>query len=387
MKSQFFALLGLLLIQFTIFGQTNRNSKNTFSNITPLKNNTYEIREFTRDSILIYKGTLSTVDPEVRHGRFYFYDIAGNIITYGVYKQDIPYGTWIYFNDSHDTIKTINYTAVWDYLEKDAFDYSIDSTVIKKLKKKDKLGMNPDGTFFSVDKMPTFNGKDPFIEFNKYLTENLVYPIYASRKKIYGEIKVEFILDSLGKIRNPIVLNPRTSDLNIEAIRVISESPAWEAGYQNGYPVNVKLSWPVRFNPFTAYSINPIPFPVGEYDESESSVGDDVYYIVEDMPTFNGGDPATEFVRFIFQNLRYPDDASNNCISGRVVVQFAIDTNGRLVDAIVVVPVDPSLDAEALRVVNASPLWKPGFQRGEPVKVVFTFPINFVIHGDMELPK
>lgn len=104
-----------------------------------------------------------------------------------------------------------------------------------------------------------------------------------------------------------------------------------------------------------------------------------VFYIVEEMPLFNGGHPATEFRKFIAQNLRYPDHAAENKISGRVIVQFAIDSEGKLVDPVVVAGVDPSLDQEAIRVVSLSPPWTPGRQRGVTVKVLFTFPINFTL--------
>ena len=117
----------------------------------------------------------------------------------------------------------------------------------------------------------------------------------------------------------------------------------------------------------------------GFSDEKEEFQEEEVFYIVEDMPTFNGGDPATEFRKYIFQNLKYPDIATENGISGRVIVQFAINSKGKLVDAVVVVPVDPALDKEAVRVVLASPPWTPGKQRGKAVKVLYTFPINFVL--------
>ncbi|HDR67638.1 MAG TPA: energy transducer TonB [Bacteroidaceae bacterium] len=114
-------------------------------------------------------------------------------------------------------------------------------------------------------------------------------------------------------------------------------------------------------------------------DDDEEIEEEEVFYIVEDMPTFNGGDPATEFRKYIAQNLRYPEIAAENGISGRVIVQFAVNRTGQVVDAVVVRSVDPALDKEAIRVVMASPKWEPGKQRGKPVKVLFTFPINFVL--------
>jgi protein TonB len=114
-------------------------------------------------------------------------------------------------------------------------------------------------------------------------------------------------------------------------------------------------------------------------DDEEEIEEEEVFYIVEDMPTFNGGDPATEFRKYIAQNLRYPEIAAENGISGRVIVQFAVNKVGQVVDAVVVRSVDPALDKEAIRVVMSSPKWTPGRQRGKSVKVLFTFPINFVL--------
>jgi TonB family protein len=104
------------------------------------------------------------------------------------------------------------------------------------------------------------------------------------------------------------------------------------------------------------------------------------YYVVEDMPVFgDGGDPAIEVRRFIAQNLQYPESAAEDSIQGRVIVQFCVNYEGKVVDVVVVRGVSPALDKEAIRVVSSSPLWTPGRQRGKPVDVLFTFPINFVI--------
>jgi protein TonB len=101
------------------------------------------------------------------------------------------------------------------------------------------------------------------------------------------------------------------------------------------------------------------------------------FYKVEDMPLFNGGEPETEFRKYIAKNLVYPEIAANNGVSGKVIIEFAVDPQGKVVDAVVLREVDPALDAEALRVILGSPLWTPGKQRGKAVKVHFVFPITF----------
>jgi protein TonB len=115
-----------------------------------------------------------------------------------------------------------------------------------------------------------------------------------------------------------------------------------------------------------------------EFEEEAEVVEEEVFFIVEDMPSFEGKGQEG-FREFISKNLRYPEIAAENGISGKVYVQFAVNSKGKVVDAIVVRGVDPALDMEAVRVVMSSPSWAPGKQRGKPVKVQFTFPINFVL--------
>jgi protein TonB len=115
-----------------------------------------------------------------------------------------------------------------------------------------------------------------------------------------------------------------------------------------------------------------------EFEEEEEVAEEEVFFIVEDMPSFPGKGQAG-FRAWIAKNLRYPEIAAENGISGKVYVQFAVNSKGQVVDAVVVRGVDPALDKEAARVVLASPKWSPGKQRGKAVKVQFTFPINFVL--------
>lgn len=114
-------------------------------------------------------------------------------------------------------------------------------------------------------------------------------------------------------------------------------------------------------------------------ENAESPVVEDLFFTVEEMPTFNGGDPSHEFRKYIADNLEYPEKAIEKGVYGRVIVQFTVNTKGEVVDAVVVRSVDPALDKESLRVVMSSPAWTPGKQDGEKVKVLYTFPINFTL--------
>jgi periplasmic protein TonB len=121
-----------------------------------------------------------------------------------------------------------------------------------------------------------------------------------------------------------------------------------------------------------------IDFSQMVFEEETEAEEAEVFFIVEDMPDFQGGGQDA-FRRFIAENLRYPQIAAENGIQGRVFVQFVVNADGSVSDATVVRGVDPSLDREAIRVVMSSPKWTPGRQRGQPVRVAFTFPINFVL--------
>jgi periplasmic protein TonB len=106
---------------------------------------------------------------------------------------------------------------------------------------------------------------------------------------------------------------------------------------------------------------------------------DEDFIKVEIMPSFNGGLPEVEFRKYIVQNLIYPQIAIENHVQGRVMVKFVVNQEGRVVDPEVLSGVDPSLDKEAVRVIMSSPLWTPGIQGGKKVRVLFVFPINFLL--------
>jgi protein TonB len=111
--------------------------------------------------------------------------------------------------------------------------------------------------------------------------------------------------------------------------------------------------------------------------EEEKGEESQVFFIVEDMPEFPGGELALR--KFIANAIKYPVIAQENGIQGKVYVNFVVDKDGSITNAKIARGVDPSLDKEALRVVNSLPKWKPGMQRGKPVKVSYTVPISFVL--------
>lgn len=101
-----------------------------------------------------------------------------------------------------------------------------------------------------------------------------------------------------------------------------------------------------------------------------------IFEVVEVMPEFpNGGMSA--LMKYLGENIKYPAEAKEKKIQGRVTVQFVVNQDGSISDTKILRGASPLLDAEALRVVSAMPKWKPGTQRGEVVRVKYTIPVMF----------
>ena len=79
-------------------------------------------------------------------------------------------------------------------------------------------------------------------------------------------------------------------------------------------------------------------------------------------------------------NVRYPDEALKDAIEGKVIVRFDVNKNGSISNITIVRSLQTLLDAEAVRVINTMPKWNPGTQRGKPIKVGFTLPVNFSLN-------
>lgn len=112
---------------------------------------------------------------------------------------------------------------------------------------------------------------------------------------------------------------------------------------------------------------------------------DQTFSVVEQMPEYPGGMRAG--LEFMARNLRYPAKAQEAGKQGRVIVQFVVRKDGSLSDFKVLRPVDPWLDAEAIRVISTMPKWKPGMQDRKPVSVKFTLPVTFMLEGTNSKPK
>ncbi|MGL5229071.1 MAG: TonB family protein, partial [Bacteroidales bacterium] len=226
-------------------------------------------------------------------------------------------------------------------------------------------------TFAVVEKMPVFPGG--VNELLKFIAKNVKYPEDAVKENKQGRVIISFVIDKNGKVVDPEINRGVSPSIDAEAIRVVKSMPNWIPGEQRGQKVRVQYTLPINFN---------IPKPAassGATSVQANTSTDQKFMAVEKMPQFPGGE--TEMMKFIARTVKYPVVAQENGIQGRVIVTFTVDKTGKIVDPIIRKGVDPSLDQEAIRVVNTMPQWIPGEQKGQKVNVMYTVPITFRLQG------
>ena len=229
-------------------------------------------------------------------------------------------------------------------------------------------GSSEDSEIFQVvEERPQFPGGDA--ELMKFLQQNINYPKEAQEQGKQGRVIVQFVVNKDGSITGDSIVRSVDPQLDAEAVRVVRSMPNWTPGKQKGKPVRVRFTLPVTFR-----LSGDAPKQTAEVKQPEAT-GDEIFKVVEHRPQFPGGD--AELMKFLQQNVKYPKEAQEQGKQGRVIVQFVVEKDGSITDAKVLKPVDPLLDAEALRIVNMMPKWTPGKQRGKEVRVHFTIPVTF----------
>jgi len=116
-----------------------------------------------------------------------------------------------------------------------------------------------------------------------------------------------------------------------------------------------------------------------EFDEEEEIVEAEIFTVVEESPSFPGGDVAR--IKFLQKNIEYPQMARESGIQGTVYVTFVVEPNGSVSGVRILRGIGGGCDEEAIRVIKAMPKWNAGKQRGKPVRVQFNMPIKFTLQG------
>ena len=118
-----------------------------------------------------------------------------------------------------------------------------------------------------------------------------------------------------------------------------------------------------------------VPFEVDEEEVQEM----EIFTVVEDAPSFPGGDEAR--IRYLQNNIKYPQMARESGIQGTVYVTFVVEPNGSVTNVKILRGIGGGCDEEAIRVIQNMPKWIPGKQRGKPVRVQFNMPIKLTLQG------
>ena len=123
----------------------------------------------------------------------------------------------------------------------------------------------------------------------------------------------------------------------------------------------------------------PMPLRKESVAESDDSDPNKVYDVVDEMPKFPGG--PSKLFEYLARNVRYPAEAEKAGIQGRVIVSFVVEKDGSVSNAKTIKAIHPTLDAEALRVINGMPKWTPGKKNGEATRVQYVVPVTFRLQG------
>ncbi|WP_448700052.1 TonB family protein [Mucilaginibacter sp. AW1-3] len=276
--------------------------------------------------------------------------------------------------------------------------------------------------YTAVEIQPEFPGGETGL--GKFLQKNIHYPATDKQNHVQGKVYIQFIVEPNGGLSSFKVLRSPSDAMSKESVRVMKLSPKWKPGKQNGKPVRVQFTLPINFSladelppppppakagqklappppppgaksgdklappPPPAQKLGPPPPPPaaksGEKlappppapDKSPNAV----YTAVEIQPEFPGGEAG--LTKFLQKNIRYPLEAKEGKIQGKVYVQFVVEKDGDLSDIKVIREPGSGTGDESVRVLKLSPKWTPGKQDGQPVRVQFTLPINFSLGGE-----
>lgn len=194
-----------------------------------------------------------------------------------------------------------------------------------------QLNNEDDMSSVEVDKMPFFLGGED--EMNRFIDERLFYPWKGD--SIRGQVTCRFVVTKFGDIEDIEVIESLNPLANSITVNILRDMPRWIAATKNGVPVSAPMELSVEFDP--------------ERISADRKLSKDPYAAIS--PGEKDG-----LFKFIRENLKYP--ASEACIQGRVLIQFIIDSEGKIWYPYVIRELHPAFDAEALRVVRLMPNWE-----------------------------
>lgn len=204
--------------------------------------------------------------------------------------------------------------------------------------------------------------------FGDFLAENIRYPAFAKKHHIGGRVIIQFLVKTDGSISDAKILRSVSPDIDAEALRVISLSPHWRPGVQNGRKVAATMTVPINFS-----------LPLVD-DGTTLSDNDTTIYTSDYLKSNSSDNSHLTFVRST--PIHYPKTAMEDNVQGTVIIAFVVEKDGSISNVHVIKTVRKDLDDEAIRSIRASPKWYPGFLNGHAVRVSYSVPVTFNISSE-----
>ena len=221
-----------------------------------------------------------------------------------------------------------------------------------------------DTPFLVAEEMPLFQGKD-LNTFRTWVQSQIRYPAEALKRGIEGRVVLSFIVERDGSVSTIELLQSPDRILSEEARRVVSSSPKWTPGRQNGHLVRVRYMLPVDFS-------TPKKETAAQSTAAQKPGLASMQFEIGNLNAFRS---------WAMQRLRYPAGAREQQTEGSVVATFTVGRDGRVDDIRIAGKPDPQLAEEVRRVVKASPAWSPATRNDEATVVTVTLPVSFRIQG------
>ena len=257
---------------------------------------------------------------------------------------------------------------------------------------------NPMISVQSAIENPLSNGQSDWKPFYKYLQRELRYPQEAQKSNTQGTTQVKFTVNS-GTVKDAGIVDKLGYGCDEEVLRAVKSYNGYKVLPNGDYAiqVNYQLSGGAKpasneqLSAVEGYTLLNKVIIVGfappivttietntNVDASDTKIYD--FAGIETAPGFKGG--MNGLYDFLGKNVKYPKDAQDKNIQGKVFISFVVEKDGRIEDVKVERGVEPSLDQEAIRVMKASPQWIPGTANGKAVRVKYNLPISFTLSDD-----
>lgn len=237
--------------------------------------------------------------------------------------------------------------------------------------KSDKIIENPD-----VE--PMYTGGSA--EMHRFIATTLKYPPEARERDAQGLVVYTFVVEKDGALSNFNIIHRADPLLNEEALRILQSMPPWRPARHKGEIVRSETYVPMYFKLNKEAIANGAAVqPTRDYSKKDASLieNNTIYTIVDKMPVYTYGEK--ELSDFIAHNIRYPREARQEGIEGRILCSFIVGSDGSISNIEVVEGSNKALNEEAVRILGLMPKWIPGENNGEKVNVKCLLPIDFVI--------